>query len=88
MRFAGRVDAGQRLADQGDGAIQLAGDPRKVSLDRLAPYVQEAARKASRVLHPAPSTRRRSRTVEAPTTGWPPGALDEVVRGIGGDYWI
>jgi hypothetical protein len=40
------------------------------------------------VLHPAPSTRRRSRTVEAPTTGWPPGALDEVVRGIGGDYWI
>ena len=70
------------------GAIQLAGDPRRVSLDRLTPYVTEAARKVSRVLHPAPRTRHRSRTVEEPTTQWAPGALDQVMEGIGGDYWI
>ncbi len=82
------VAAAVRGTGRASGAIQLAGDPRKVSLDRLAPYVHEAARKASRLLHPDTSTRRRSRTVEAAVAEWPPGALDEVVRGIGGDFWI
>jgi DNA-binding IclR family transcriptional regulator len=77
-----------RGTGRASGAIQLAGDPRRVSLDRLTPYVTEAARKVSRVLHPAPRTRHRSRTVEVPVSEWPPGALDQVMEGIGGDYWI
>ncbi|MDP9182679.1 MAG: IclR family transcriptional regulator [Actinomycetota bacterium] len=77
-----------RGTGRASGAIQLAGDPRKVSLDRLAPYVQEAARKASRLLHPTSGTRRRSRTVEEPPAEWPPGQLDQVMSGIGSDYWI
>jgi DNA-binding IclR family transcriptional regulator len=77
-----------RGTGRASGAIQLAGDPRRVSLDRLAPYVQEAARKASRVLHPASGTRRKSRTVEEPVTEWAPGALDQVVSGLSSDYWI
>jgi IclR family acetate operon transcriptional repressor len=77
-----------RGSGRASGAIQLAGDPRRVSLDRLTPYVTEAARKVSRVLHPAPRTRHRSRTVEATVSEWPPGALDQVMEGISGDYWI
>jgi DNA-binding IclR family transcriptional regulator len=71
-------------------ALQLSGEVSVVSLDRLAPYVQEAARKANRTLFPAPGQRRRSRTVDRrPTPSeWPPGALDRLVQGIGGDYWL
>ncbi len=71
-------------------ALQLSGDARVVSLERLAPFVLEAARKASRLLFPAPTDRRRSRTIDrtpAPSS-WPPGALDRMVQGIGGDYWL
>jgi DNA-binding IclR family transcriptional regulator len=72
-------------------ALQLSGDARVVNLERLAPYVQEAARQASRALFPPPGGRRRSRTVNASTpvpSPWPPGALDRLVQGIGGDYWL
>ncbi len=71
-------------------ALQLSGDSRAVSLERLAPYVAEAARKASRMLFPDPGQRRRSRTVDRPPTPspWPPGALDRLMQGIGGDYWL
>lgn len=83
------VAAPLRGTGRASGALQLAGDPRKVSLERLAPYVQEAARKVSRELYPAQATRIRSRTVELPVTSeWPPGALDSLVQGIGGDYWL
>lgn len=77
--------AGKALA-----ALQLSGDAKGVNLERLAPYVQEAARKASRALFPAPGARRRSRTVDRtpPPSPWPPGALDRLVQGIGGDYWL
>jgi DNA-binding IclR family transcriptional regulator len=71
-------------------ALMLSGDARSVSLERLAPFVQEAARQASRALFPEPGARRRSRTVDrspAPSP-WPPGALDRLVQGIGGDYWL
>lgn len=71
-------------------ALQLSGDAKNVSLERLAPYVQDAARRASRSLFPAPGSRRRSRTVDrtpAPSP-WPPGALERLVHGIGGDYWL
>ena len=83
------VAAAVRGTGRAAGAIQLAGDPRKVSLERLAPYVQEAARKASRALFAPTPARHRSRTVEAPTkTEWPPGALDQLVQGMGADYWL
>lgn len=71
-------------------ALMLSGDARSVSLERLAPFVLEAARQASRSLFPEPGARRRSRTVDrtpAPSP-WPPGALDRLVQGIGGDYWL
>jgi DNA-binding IclR family transcriptional regulator len=71
-------------------ALQLSGDAHAVNVERLAPYVQEAARKASRALFPAPGQRRRSRTVDRTPrpSSWPPGALDRLVQGIGGDYWL
>ena len=71
-------------------ALQLSGEARTVSLERLAPFVQEAARQASRSLFPAPGTRRRSRTVDRrpQPSPWPPGALERLVQGIGGDYWL
>lgn len=71
-------------------ALQLSGDARTANLERLAPHVLEAARKASRLLFPAPGERRRSRTIDrrpAPSP-WPPGALEGLVQGIGGDYWL
>lgn len=77
--------AGRPLA-----ALQLSGDVKVVNLERLAPFVQEAARLASRQLFPAPGARRRSRTVNSTPTPspWPPGALDKLMQGIGGDYWL
>jgi DNA-binding IclR family transcriptional regulator len=71
-------------------ALQLSGGARSVNLERLAPYVADAARRASRQLFPAPGERRRSRTVDrTPSPSqWPPGALDRLVQGIGGDYWL
>jgi DNA-binding IclR family transcriptional regulator len=71
-------------------ALQLSGNAKAVNLERLAPYVQEAARRASRALFPAPGQRRRSRTVDRTPqpSPWPPGALDRLVQGIGGDYWL
>jgi DNA-binding IclR family transcriptional regulator len=83
------VAAPLRGTGRASGALQLAGDPRRVNLERLAPYVQEAARKVSRSLFPGPTKRHTSRTVDLPTPSeWPPGALDQLVEGIGGDYWI
>jgi DNA-binding IclR family transcriptional regulator len=71
-------------------ALQLSGDATTVNVERLAPYVQDAARQASRALFPAPGQRRRSRTVDRTPqpSSWPPGALDRLVQGIGGDYWL
>jgi hypothetical protein len=63
---------------------------RAVSLERLSPYLLDAARKASRALFPAPGQRRRSRTVDRTPrpSPWPDGALERIVQGIGGDYWL
>ena len=71
-------------------ALQLSGHARVVSLERLAPFLQDAARKASRLLFPDPGQRRRSRTVEQTPqpSSWPEGALEQIVQGIGGDYWL
>ena len=79
-----------RGAGRAVAALQLSGDVKSVNLERLAPYVQEAARVASRTLFPAPGARRRSRTVDRKPepSQWPPGALDRLLQGIGGDYWL
>jgi DNA-binding IclR family transcriptional regulator len=71
-------------------AVQLSGPSRALSLERLAPYVQDACRRASRTLYPDTGARRRSRTVERTPqpSAWPPGALDSLVQGMGGDYWL
>ncbi|MCU1622746.1 MAG: IclR family transcriptional regulator [Frankiales bacterium] len=71
-------------------ALQLSGQVRTVSLERLSPYVLDAARKASRALFPEPGQRRRSRTVDRTPrpSPWPEGALERLVQGIGGDYWL
>lgn len=71
-------------------ALMLSGDARSTSLERLGPFVQEAAREASRALFPTAGTRRRSRTVDRTPqpSRWPPGSLDRLVQGIGGDYWL
>lgn len=76
---------GQALA-----ALQVSGETAAVNLERLAPFVQEAARRASRTLFPISGSRRRSRTVDRTPrpSPWPPGALDRLVHGIGGDYWL
>ena len=87
----GTVAVGVAIRGTGraSGALQLAGDPQRVSLERLTPYVQEAGRKVSRILFPGPATRHRSRTIDLPAPSqWPPGALDQLVQGIGGDYWL
>ena len=84
------VAAALRGAGRPLAALQLSGDVKVVNLERLAPYVLEAARVASRQLFPAPGARRRSRTVDSTPTPspWPPGALDKLLQGIGGDYWL
>jgi DNA-binding IclR family transcriptional regulator len=71
-------------------ALQLSGAARQVSLERLGPYLLDAARSASRALFPPPGQRRRSRTVDRvpQPSPWPPGALDGLLQGIGGDYWL
>ena len=67
-------------------ALELSGLARVVRLERLGPLVAEAAREAGRALFPPPG-RRKSRALPAPSA-WPPGALDRLVQGIGGDYWL
>ena len=71
-------------------ALQLSGDSRAMGLERLGPILQETAQQASRALFPYVPGRRRSRTVDRTPvpSAWPPGALDRLVQGIGGDYWL
>lgn len=71
-------------------AVSLAGDVRRMDLHRLAPFVQETARQASAALFPADhqARRKRARAEEPVPAAWPPGTLERVVEGIGGDYWL
>jgi len=71
-------------------ALQLSGNAKAFSFERLGPLVQQAARSASQLLFPEVDARRRSRTVDRTPqpSPWPPGALDRLVQGIGGDYWL
>ena len=71
-------------------AVSVSGDAKHTDLNRLAPFVQEAARKASLTLFPLDLyARRRPVRSEAPEpAAWPPGELERLLEGIGGDYWI
>jgi DNA-binding IclR family transcriptional regulator len=71
-------------------ALSVSGDSRRTDLHRLAPFVVSAARRASATLFPAdPYARRRPAREETPEpAAWPPGALERLLEGIGGNYWI
>lgn len=82
------VAAPLRGSGRAVAAISLTGDVKRLDLSRLAPYVQETARQASTALFPSDAGRRRPRSDEPAPSAWPPGALEEVLKGIGGDYWL
>lgn len=71
-------------------AVSLTGEASRMDLNRLSPFVMETARQASAALFPQDvATRRRKSRSELPQPAqWPPGALDRLVEGIGGDYWL
>jgi DNA-binding IclR family transcriptional regulator len=71
-------------------AVSLSGDAARMDLNRLSPFVAETARQASAALFPqdVASRRRKARSELPQPAQWPPGALDRLVEGIGGDYWL
>lgn len=71
-------------------AVSLTGDAKRMDLERLAPYVQETARQASLALFPQDlyARRRRRKPDEPAPAQWPPGALERLLEGMGGDYWL
>lgn len=82
------VAAPLRGSGRAVAAISLTGPVDRMDLPKLAPFVQESARQASVALFPRDTTRRRPRTEEPVPSAWPPGALEELLKGIGGDYWL
>jgi DNA-binding IclR family transcriptional regulator len=72
------------------GALSVSGDSRSLRFERLAPLVAEAAREASAALFPTEGAkpRRRRTGLEPEPSPWPEGALDRLIEGIGGDYWL
>lgn len=82
------VAAPLRGSGRAVAAISLTGEVKRLDLARLAPFVQETARQASSALFPRASASRRLRTEEPAPSPWPPGALEELLKGIGGDYWL
>lgn len=71
-------------------AVSLSGEARRMDLNRLSTFVAQTARQASAALFPQDAATRRRRTrgdLPAPAQ-WPPGALDRLMEGIGGDYWL
>ena len=66
-------------------AVSLTGDAQRMDLNRLSPFVLETARQASAALFPRDRGRLRDEPVPS---AWPPGALDKLLEGMGGDYWL
>lgn len=84
------VAAPLRGSGRAIASISLTGDAKRMDLARLAPFVQATARQASAALFPLDpyARRRRPRSDEPEPAAWPPGALERLLEGIGGDYWI
>ena len=84
------VAAPLRGSGRAVAAVSASGDVRRMDLNRLSPFVAETARLASAALFPNDvATRRRKAKADLPApAAWPPGALDRLVEGIGGDYWL
>src|SRR3954471_22343180 len=82
------VAAPLRGSGRAVAAISLSGFADRMDLPRLAPFVQESAPQASAPLFPREPAPPRPRTEEPAPSAWPPGALEEVLKGIGGDYWL
>jgi DNA-binding IclR family transcriptional regulator len=78
------VAAPLRGSGRAVAAVSLSG-PSTMDLNRLSPFVQETARQASAALFPAGRAPRRD---EPTPSTWPPGALDRLLEGMGGDYWL
>jgi len=81
------VAAPLRGSGRAIAAISLTGPARQMDLVRLTPYVEQAARQASAALFPRLPEDDTRRDHPAPSA-WPPGALDRLLQGIGGDYWL
>lgn len=81
------VAAPLRGSGRAIAAISLTGPARKIDLVRLTPYVDQAARQASAALFPRPPDDEGRRDHPAPSA-WPPGTLDKLLQGMGGDYWL
>ena len=79
------VAAPLRGSGRAVGALSLTGDARRMDLNRLSAFVADTARQASAALFPRD---RGSRRDEPAPSDWPPGALDRLLEGMGGDYWL
>lgn len=84
------VAAPLRGSGRAVAAVSLTGDSIRMDLNRLSPFVAETARQASTALFPTDrATQRRKARADVPVPSpWPPGALERLVEGIGGDYWL
>lgn len=83
------VAAPLRGSGRAIAAISLTGPAKRMDLTRLSAYVEQAARQASAALFPRiPEEEQRGRNEQPAPSEWPPGALDKLLQGIGGDYWL
>lgn len=84
------VAAPLRGAGRAVAAVSVSGRAGQLDLSRAAPFVREAARQASAALFPRDyaQERRRARAEAPEPASWPPGALETLLEGIGGDYWM
>jgi DNA-binding IclR family transcriptional regulator len=82
------VAAPLRGSGRAVAAVSVSGDAARTDLNRLAPLVQAVARRASAALFPLQPRRRPARTDTPEPADWPPGALEQLLEGIGGNYWL
>ncbi|HET7407876.1 MAG TPA: IclR family transcriptional regulator [Mycobacteriales bacterium] len=81
------VAAPLRGSGRAIAAISLTGPARETDLVRLTPYVEQTTRQASAALFPRLPDDDSRRDHPVPSA-WPPGALDKLLQGMGGDYWL
>ena len=82
------VAAPLRGSGRAVAAVQVSGDVGRTDLNRVAPFVLATARRASDALFPGSARSRPERSDAPEPAAWPPGALETLLEGIGGNYWI